>query len=305
MDLLINSKNYMIFDLIKNVKDDRPFIRLVLVDKDNKQINGIMLNSKKLDFEPEKGDVVSINGNYQSHNGQLQIKIDNMTKLTGEDYYDFLPKSKFDKNQMLKDLKSILYREINTIYYKHLLDKFFNDSEMIKQFLIIPAAKSVHHAYISGLLEHTLGVVKLVNLISENYKNKIDKELLLLGALFHDIGKIKELEVKKGFDYTIEGKLVGHLVIGINIIEKYINDINNFPKIKKLILLHMIASHHGLTDFGAIKKPKTLESLILHHADDLDAKINTFSSIFEKENLNKDEWSNYDRLLDRQILKHI
>ncbi len=299
------SKKYMILDISHSLtKDNRPYIRANFIDKEGTTYQGIMFNSDKLDFEPEKGDVVSVSGNIQSYNGQLQLKVNNMTKLDGDDYYDFLPKSKFDKNEMLNELRSVTYDNISANYYISLLDKFFNDKELIKIFSTSPAAKSVHHAYISGLLEHTLGVVKLTLKIAEHYKSEIDTELLILGALFHDIGKVKELEVKKGFDYTIEGKLMGHLVIGIGIIEKYIEGIESFPETKKFILQHMIASHHGITDFGAIKKPKTIEAMILHHADDLDAKINTFTSIFTRENMDENEWSNYDRLLERQIFKH-
>ncbi len=304
MDLVINSKNYMIFDLIKNVtKDNRPFIRVVLVDKENKQISGIMFDSDKLNFEPEKGDVVSVNGVIQNYNGQMQLKINQMTKLSGEDYYDFLPKSLFDEETMFQELRQFLKDKIKNEYYIELLRKFFGDTETIKKFRKMPAGKSVHHAYINGLLEHTLSVIKLVDKIKENYKDKVDEELLILGALFHDIGKILELDVVKGFDYTDSGKLMGHLVLGVNLIEKYINDIKDFPQSKKFVLQHMILSHHGLIEFGAVKKPKTIEALILYHADDLDSKINTFESIFEKEEV-ESGWSSYDRLLERQIYKH-
>jgi 3'-5' exoribonuclease len=180
---------------------------------------------------------------------------------------------------------------------------FFSDDQIINKFKKLPAGKSVHHAYINGLLEHTLSVMKLVDKIKENYSDKVDEELLILGALFHDIGKIFELDIIKGFDYTDSGKLMGHLILGVNLIEKYVERIKNFDQQKKIILQHMILSHHGLLEFGAVKKPKTIEALILYHADDLDSKINTFESIFEKEEI-ENGWSSYDRLLERQIFKH-
>ena len=305
MDLVINSKNYMIFELIKNVtKDNRPFIRVVLMDKEGNQTPGIMFDSDKLNFEPEKGDVVSVNGVIQNYNGQMQIKINQMIKLSGEDYYEFLPKSPFDEETMFRELRNILKDKIKSEHYIQLLKKFFGDTELIKKFRKIPAGKTVHHAYINGLLEHTLSVVKLVDKIKENYTEKVDEELLILGALFHDIGKIFELDMIKGFDYTDSGKLMGHLVLGVNLIEKYIEGIDDFPESKKLVLQHMILSHHGLIEFGAVKKPKTIEALILYHADDLDSKINTFESIFNKEEIDENGWSSFDRLLERQIYKH-
>lgn len=304
MDLVINGKNYMIFDLSKNMtRDNRPYIRSIVIDKEGTQYQGIMFDSNKLDFEPEKGDVVSVTGSIQNYNGQLQLKISNMQKVEGDDYYDFLPKSKFDESVMFSELKSVLYENIKDDFYIQLLNKFFNDNEIIKKFKKMPAAKKVHHAYICGLLEHTLGVVNLVADMSKSYKDVVDLDLLLLGALFHDIGKVVELDVAKGFDYTMPGKLMGHMILGIEIVKKYMDSIPNFPLEKKYILQHLIASHHGITDFGAIKKPKIIEALILHHGDDLDAKINTFNSIFAKEDIDEG-WSSYDRLLERQIYKH-
>ncbi|MDK2791892.1 MAG: 3-5 exoribonuclease [Deferribacteres bacterium] len=303
MELSLNKK-YMIFELVKSfTKDDRPYIRVVLLDSQGEQYSGIMFDSNKLEFEPEKGDIVEINGSLQNYNGQLQIKINNMIKGSIDDLYDFLPKSKFDSKSMLNELKRIVYDNIDCDFVKKLMDEFFKDTKTIEQFSRHPAAKNVHHAYVGGLLEHTLSVVRLGVLLSDYYSEYIDKNILIAGAVFHDIGKVFELDIAKGFDYTDSGKLLGHLLLGIDLVKRYIDNIENFPANKANLILHLIASHHGYIEFGAIKKPKTYEALILHHIDDLDAKINNFTMLFEKEKV-QSGWSSYDRLLERQIFKH-
>jgi len=304
MDLILSNKKYMIFEIVKSVtKDDRPYIRVVLLDTKGDQINGIMFDSNKLKFEPEKGDIVIVEGNLQNYNGQMQIKINDMAKGSMEDMFEFLPKSKNDPDEMLDELKNTVLKNIDCDYVGKLINIFFNDNKVINLFKKYPAAKNVHHAYVGGLLEHTLSVVKLAIILSDYYKEYADKNILIAGALFHDIGKIFELDIAKGFDYTDSGKLLGHLVLGIDLIKSYISKIKDFPEKKEYLILHMIASHHGLIEFGAIKKPKTYEALILHHIDDLDAKINNFNSLFEKDKVDSG-WSSYDRLLERQLFKH-
>lgn len=302
MELSLNKK-FMIFEIVKSLtKDGKPYIRASLLDSDGGQTNGIMFDSNKLDFQPEKGDIVNVVGNLQNYNGQTQLKIDNMIKGSSEDMLEFLPKSKNNPDDMLKELKTIL-DDIRCPYIKKLVGHFFSDEKALQMFKYHPAAKNVHHAYVSGLLEHTLSVTRLAALMSSYYNEIVDRDLLLAGALFHDIGKLFELDMQKGFDYTDSGKLLGHLLMGIELVNGYISKIDAFPVVKKNLVLHLIASHHGITDFGAIKKPKTYEAIILHHIDDLDAKMNNISSIFAKENINSG-WSSYDRLLERQLFRH-
>jgi len=303
MELSINKK-YLIFELVKSfTKDDRPYLRVVLLDSKGDQYNGIMFDSNKLEFEPEKGDIVEVNGSLQNYNGQMQIKINNMIRGSKDDLYDFLPKSKYDPDLMLKELMDIVYKNLDCEYTTKLMDIFFKDDATIKQFIKHPAAKNVHHAYVGGLLEHTLSVVKLAIILSDYYSEQVDKNILIAGAIFHDLGKIYELDISKGFDYTDPGKLLGHLILGIDLVRGYISKIENFPENKANLILHLIASHHGYIEFGAIKKPKTYEALILHHIDDLDAKVNNFGLLFEKDKVQAG-WSSYDRLLERQIFKH-
>jgi 3'-5' exoribonuclease len=304
MNLNISAEKYMIFEINKNVtKDNRPYLRVVLTDKEGGQHNGIMFDSNKLEFDPEKGDVVAVDAVVQNYNGQLQLKISNMKKLENESRIDFLPKTKYNIQDMVTEIKTILDSEIKDSNIKKLVNLFFGDSKTLKLFKYMPAAKNIHHAYVGGLLEHTLSVVKLAVKMADYYSAYVNKDLLLVGALFHDVGKIFELNAEKGFDYTDQGKLIGHLLLGIELVNGYISEIEQFPSEYKYIIGHMIASHHGLLEFGSPKKPKTVEALILHFIDDMDAKINTFNTIFGKEDIDSG-WSSYDRLLERQLYKH-
>lgn len=305
MDLGIKKK-YMIFSIVTNTtKDNRPFIRMTLTDTDGASMNAIMFDSNKLSFTPERSQVVEVTGALQQYNGVTQLKVSDMVLLEGEDANEFLPKSDKDAKAMEEELKAVLQKHIKSSYFKSLCNAFYADKEVYNIFVKSPAAKSVHHAYINGLLEHTLSMVKLSALICDFYgKDVCNKELTIMGALFHDIGKTKEIDLENSFEYTDEGKLLGHLIMGMNMVDKYIASIPDFPKKARDLLLHLIASHHGLLEFGSPKRPKTKEAFILHYVDNIDAKINAFNNAFEKENVVEGGWSQYDRILERQFYNH-
>lgn len=305
MDMHVQ-KECMAFDLTKaQTRDGRPYLRMVLADQEGNVYNAIMFDSNKLTFDPEKGSVMMVTGSLQVYNGQTQFKVTNMTPVENADPSKYLPRSKYDEDEMMAELSAILKEHITTPYLAALVDAFLNDEETIIRFKKIPAAKHVHHAYIGGLLEHTLSILRLSVLVSGYYGKVVDREMLLLGALFHDMGKVRELDASSGFDYTSEGKLLGHLLLGIEMLNRYISQIDGFPEMKRQLIGHLIASHHGILEYGSPKKPKTIEALILHFIDDMDAKINTFQSIFDRENVNEMGWSSYDRLLERQIFRYI
>ncbi|ADD68103.1 metal dependent phosphohydrolase [Denitrovibrio acetiphilus DSM 12809] len=295
---------YMLTDIIKSkTKDGKDYLRTILCDKEGARRNGIMFESDKLDFDPQNGNIVEAIGILQTYAGQDQLKINSMKLLTDADPADFLPKKGLDADAMFEELSTILIENINDEYLTKLVDAFLSDEDAVALFKKMPAAKSVHHAYLSGLLEHTLSIVKMAAMLGDFYKEMVNKEQLILGALFHDVGKIQELQAGTGLEYTDSGKLLGHLVLGVEILNVYISKIDGFPAETKFLLNHMILSHHGFLEFGSPKKPKTPEAFILHHLDDMDAKLNTFASIFEKEGV-ESGWSGYDRLLERQLYKH-
>lgn len=304
MDLNIKKK-YMIFNLVTAAtKDNRPYLRMVLSDDTGSAINAIMFDSNKLDFTPEKGLIVEVTGALQQYNGVAQLKVTGMEKTEGVDVGDFLPKSANDPSAMEVELKEVLSNNIKSPYFKKLMDVFLEDESVFPLFTVKPAAKSVHHAYIHGLLEHTLSMVKLSALVADYYGKDVNKELLVMGALFHDVGKVMEIDSDNAFEYTDEGKLLGHLLLGIELLNRYMGEIEDFPPKAKTLLIHLIASHHGQLEFGSPKRPKTKEAIILHLVDNIDAKLATFDAVFEKEDIKQGSWSSYDRIMERQLYRH-
>jgi 3'-5' exoribonuclease len=296
---------YMLTDMIKSkTKDGKDYLRTIMCDREGNRRNGIMFESDKLDFEPENGQIVEAIGIIQTYAGQEQLKINGMKLLPEADPSEFLPKKKgLDADVMFEEFSALLIDNIHDQHLVQLVDAFLSDEECVELFKKLPAAKSVHHAYLSGLLEHTLSIMKMAVLTADHYADMVNKEHLVLGVLFHDMGKTKEMKAGAGLEYTDSGKLLGHLILGVEIMNRYISGIEGFPEETKNLLTHLILSHHGFLEYGSPKKPKTPEAFILHHLDDMDAKLNTFSSIFEKEGLEKG-WSGYDRLLERQLFKH-
>jgi 3'-5' exoribonuclease len=299
MELTVK-KSYLIFDIIKSVaKDGRPFFKMILSDE-GKLINGIMFETSRLTFDPSKGDIVEISAILQSYNNKPQLKVNEMEFVSSEGSAAFLPKSKHDPAQMEEDLKKLLQKYVTDEWLSGVIEKFYDDKESYNNFILMPAAKTMHHAYLHGLLEHTLGVVKLAIKVSDLYPH-VNKSLVIAGALFHDVGKTQELDISAGFEYTGEGRLLGHLMQGYTMVRGYIEEIEGFPLPLKQHFLHLIASHHGAMEFGSPQVPKTAEALLLNFIDDMDAKLNAFQLILEREGVEPGGWSGYDRLLERQI----
>jgi 3'-5' exoribonuclease len=166
-----------------------------------------------------------------------------------------------------------------------------------------PAAKGFHHVYLGGLLEHTLSVARLLNLACAHYEG-IDRDLLLTGGILHDIGKIYEFSYGRIVDYTAEGRLVGHIVMGVEMVDKRIAALEDFPAHLALKLRHVLLSHHGDLEYGSPKRPKTVEALIVHFMDDLDAKVNAFQEFIAAAPDDESDWTPYHRLLERFIYKN-
>ena len=190
---------------------------------------------------------------------------------------------------------------METEYLRELFEAFWHDEKFVNQFIHAPAAKQMHHAYIGGLLEHTLSMALLVDKIAGHYGG-IDRDLLLAGAILHDIGKIREFEYNSKIDYSDEGRLVNHIVIGIQLIEEKLGVLNDFPKEHAILLKHMIISHHGSREFGSPEPPKTIEAVLLNYIDEIDSKVNGIRDYMAAEDPNE-TWTSYHRLLERHFYK--
>jgi 3'-5' exoribonuclease len=176
--------------------------------------------------------------------------------------------------------------------------QFLDDPRFIHRFKLAPAAKSMHHAYLGGLIQHTVSLIELVCRIHDHYPD-LDRDLLIMGAFLHDIGKVDEFVYNLFIDYSDAGRLLGHITMGVGILEEKVAQLDGFPPDEALMLKHIILSHHGEAQFGAVKLPMTREAFAIHHADDLDAKMNTLGRILSEVKENANGWSAYQPLFQR------
>ncbi|HEB12747.1 MAG TPA: HD domain-containing protein, partial [Actinobacteria bacterium] len=196
------------------------------------------------------------------------------------DIVDFLPTTTQDIGGLKKELADLI-DQVNDGHLKKLVKKVFDDPDLMKAYCLAPAAKNYHHGYLGGLLEHSVSVAKLAILMCDHYGG-LDKSLLVTGALLHDIGKIREFNYTNRIDYSTEGRLVGHIVLGDKIVAGYADNIKGFPELVKLSVSHLILSHQGEPEYGAAVKPKTREAVILNVIDNADAKVNGWLQIANK-----------------------
>lgn len=271
------------------------FLTLIIGDKTGQMEAKVWDRVEEYAARFEEEDVILLEGKVELFNDKLQLKVVNLHKVDEYDIGDFLPKTSKDVDKLFNYIKSV---NIQNSYLKSLLDSFLNDPKFILLFKKAPAAKSLHHSYLGGLVEHTYEVIKICEVVCQLFP-QIDRELLFTGAILHDIGKIEELKFAKVIDYTDEGRLIGHVVMGERIVSEKMNAIAGFPKELKMRMSHLLLSHHGEYEWGSPKRPKTLEACTLHYADNLDAQVNRFIQLIEK-GKNK-TWADYDKLLERYI----
>ena len=247
---------------------------------------------------------ISVTGDVTSFQGALQLNVKRVRKAQPGEYEpgDYLPVSSRDVDEMYGELKDII-SSVETPCLKMLLSKFFlEDKEFEKRFKFHSAAKTVHHGFVGGLLEHTLGVTKLCEAFCRQYP-MLNRDLLLSAAMFHDIGKLEELSVFPENDYTDDGQLLGHIVMGTEWVGEKIREIPEFPKKLASELKHCILAHHGELEYGSPKKPALMEAVALSFADNVDAKMETLKEAFASIPEGNTEWLGYNRLLESNIRK--
>ena len=245
-------------------------------------------------------DYVDITGEVSVFNGALQLSIKRVRKCCEGEYdpREYLPVSKYPIDEMFDQLLSLV-DSIENEYLKKLLNKFFReDEDFIKKFKNSSAAKSVHHGFVGGLLEHTLSVTKLCNYYCKHYPI-LKRDLLLSAAMLHDIAKTRELSAFPVNDYTDEGNFLGHIVMGVEMVGEKIRQIDGFPSLLEAEIKHCIVSHHGEYEYGSPKKPAIIEAVALNYADDIDAKIETFKEMLE--GTTETGWLGFNRLFDSNV----
>jgi len=283
-------------------KDGDPYLTLSLVDRSGSMNAVAWDNVQTISKAFVTGDYVKVQGNAVEYKGALQLVVQHLAQHDPAevDTRDYLPSTKRDVDKMLGRLIQIS-QSVQNQHLSKLLSAFFEDQAFVNRFKTAPAAKKMHHAYLGGLLEHTLSMAMLIQAIAGHYKG-IDKDLLLTGGILHDIGKVYEFSYETHIDYSDAGRLLNHIVIGVEMLEAKMATIHDFPEDLALVLKHLIVSHHGSRDFGSPEPPKTLEAIILHYLDELDAKVTAVRTFMEAEDPEA-TWTSYHRVLDRFFYK--
>lgn len=282
-------------------KKGDPYLSLTLADRTGDIEARVWEKAEELSPLFKEGDILEVQANAVLYLDQVQLTVSALrAPIDAVDSDLFLEASPKDPAEMLSSLRKLL-KEITNIHLKTLVERFLSDHSFTAAFKKTPAAKNFHHCYLGGLLEHTLSVCEMIVQVASHYPT-LDRDLLLTGAFLHDIGKVKEIAFDHRIDYTDEGRLIGHIILGTSMVEEKLRDIKGFPPELETRLKHLILSHHGEFDFGSPKRPKFLEAFALHLVDDLDAKMNGLDR-FMKRDRQEGNWTEFNRLFERYFLK--
>jgi len=288
---------------LRTTKTGSLYLQAQLSDRTG-TIDARMWDASKPFFESLGNDTfLKVKGRTEIYQNKIQLIIKNISKTNQEDIKleDYLPGTEQDVDKMFAELKQIA-SSIKQPHLKSLLNLFFNDKDFCRGFCSAPAAVQYHHAFLGGLLEHTLSVAKLGSNIAPLYPD-LNKDLLICGIILHDIGKISELCYEKNFQYSDEGQLIGHLISGVLMVEEKAKQIDGFPKTLLDLLRHLILSHHGEYEWGSPKLPMTVEALALHYLDNIDAKIHAFNKAIANDKDPSNNWTGYNKMFDRRLFK--
>ena len=288
---------------VKPKKTGEPYLALTLADRTG-QIEAKMWDNVAEAIDAfEQDDYIRVKGLINRYKNHFQLTIHKLRKM-GEaevDFADYLPKTSQDVEQLWQVIADFVASFQNP-HLRALVQAFMADPQIAAGYKNAPAAKTLHHAYIGGLLEHVVSLFRSCDLMCRNYP-QIDRDLLLTGAFLHDIGKIHELSYHRSFSYTTRGQLLGHMIIELEMLQAKIAQLPGFPSELKVLLEHLIISHHGEYEFGSPKLPMFPEALMLHYLDDLDSKMESMRAHFEREASLEGAWTGYNPSLGRPLLK--
>ena len=285
---------------IKPKKTGEIFLSLTLCDRTG-QIDAKMWDNVADAVDTfEQDDFLKIRGLINKYSNRYQLTIHKVRRMEESEveYSDYLPKTTKDVDELWRVVADYVSGFQNT-YLKSLLEAFMGDPQIAEAYRLAPAAKSLHHAFIGGLLEHVVSLMKLCDTVAPLYP-QINRDLLLTGAFLHDIGKIYELNYQRSFSYTTKGQLLGHMIIELEMLHDKIALVPGFPAELKVLIEHLIISHHGKYEFGSPKLPMFPEALMLHYLDDLDSKMESMRAHFEREP--DADWTSYNGSLSRTLL---
>lgn len=279
------------------------FLDLMLADRTGQMPAKMWDNVDHAAEQFDVDDIIRVEGEFSKYNGRWQFTVRRVLKTLAEneiDFADFLPKTSKNVDELWKTLGDFV-ATITDPHLRTLIQLFMADQQIAQAYRTAPAAKTLHHAFIGGLLDHVVSLFRTCDLVVRNYPH-VNRDLLLTGAFLHDIGKIYELSYARSFSYTTEGQLLGHMIIELEMLHEKIEQVPGFPAELKILVEHLIISHHGHYEFGSPKLPMFPEALMLHYLDDLDSKMESMRAHFEREADLESPWTGYNSSLARPLL---
>jgi len=287
---------------IKSKKSGEPYLDLTLMDRTGTLQAKMWDNVEECAYTFEQDDIVKIKGLINKYNQRWQLTIHKVRKIDEAeiDFSDYLPKTSKNIDELWRTLGEFV-ATIEEPHLRRLLELFMADPEIARAYRNAPAAKTMHHACIGGLLDHVVSLFRSCDLVVRNYAF-VNRDLLLTGAFLHDIGKVRELSYNRSFGYTTEGQLLGHLIIDLELLHAKLEQIPGFPPQLKILIEHLIISHHGKYEFGSPKLPMFPEALMLHYLDDLDSKMEAMRAQFEHDADLDSPWTGYNAAMARSLL---
>ncbi len=296
-NFLVQSKQLL------TTKAGKPYMSLILQDKTGSVAGRVWDNAAEFYDTFKNNDVIKVDATVELYNKELQLVIRRLRPSESDeiDLSDFLPCSSHDIEEMFLELCSYI-ESIENPYLKALLNSFFQEEGFVREFKAASAARNIHHVCVGGLLEHTLSTTRICEYLTTHYES-LDADLLITMAILHDIGKVRELEISPSINYTEEGNLLGHIIIGIQMVDEKIENIPEFPSKLRMLVEHMILSHHGQSEWGSPRPPMFLEAEILHRADDLDVKVDIITRALARDRDPESPWTAYQKAIERILYK--
>jgi 3'-5' exoribonuclease len=287
---------------IRFKRSGEPYLSLRLSDRSGRLEAKMWDGVAEVASSFERDDVIKVQGVVQLYRDKLQMTVQRLRPAQEAeiDISDYLPRTARDIDQMFQVVRGTVERMQNP-HLRQMLEAFLDDEEIASRFRTAPAAKTLHHAFIGGLLDHVVSLLNLARLNAENYEF-IDLELVQAGVILHDMGKIEELSYRRAFGYTNVGQLLGHITIVLRMLDQKCRQIPDFPPKWKMLVEHMILSHHGKYEFGSPKLPMFPEALLLSYLDDLDSKLESMRASLAEDSHGGDEWTAYNPSLERMLL---
>jgi 3'-5' exoribonuclease len=299
---IVTAQFLVIAKEIRQKKTGEPYLSLQLSDRTGEIEAKMWDNVAEVMDSFDRDDFVKVKGLAQLYQNRSQFTVHKLRRMEEHEVElaDYFPCASRDAEEMFAELQGII-EGLGNEHLRALLRAIFSDTQLATQYKTAPAAKSIHHACRGGLLEHVLSLCQLCRLAASHYKH-VDLDLLLTGAVLHDIGKVEELQYSRSFSYSAPGQLLGHIAIGFRMVDAKISALPDFPPKLRLLVEHMILSHHGTLEYGSPKVPMFLEALLLHHLDNLDSKMEAMRVAVQRD-ASINEFTGWIAPLERVVLK--